>query len=131
MNDVDKILARSYEAKFLKYANSVLFPLYSGVLIFTGAIVVFLLNQTTSNPIFFSIAIILVLILAYLAALTLYFKAKYEEYSRKFKTIIIREAAANSSSTSFEELVKEITDKTFFDEEDVKTILFRLLHNRN
>jgi hypothetical protein len=129
MDDVDKILVRSYEAKFLKYSNSVLFPLYSGVLIFTGAIVVFLLNQTASITSIFSIAIILVLILLYLAVavLTLYFKAKYEEYNKKFKTIIIKEVAANSSNTSFEELVKEITDKTFFYKEDVETILFRLL----
>ncbi len=98
MDDVDQILVKSYEAKFLKYSNSVLFPLYSGVLIFTGAIVVFLLNQTASITPIFSIAIILALILLYLAVavLTLYFKAKYEEYNKKFKIIIIKEVAANS-----------------------------------
>lgn len=125
MDDLDKILIASYEMKCLKYTNSSIYPIYSGMLIFTGAMIVFLLNNTSS----FSTLIIAVLIVLYLivAALTLYFKAKYEEFKRKFRTIIIREIAANSSKTSFIDLVKEIVDKTFFDEKGVKTILFRLL----
>lgn len=126
MDKIDEILVGLYIEKCSKHTNSALYPLYSGMIIFSGAVLVALLNQSNTPYLPFLIFVLITLTVIILI-LTLHNKAKYEEYHRKYTTLIIKELSSNSISTSYEELAKEITDRTLFEEDDVETILFRLL----
>ncbi len=122
MDKIDEVLIVYYREKSLKNLNSVLYPLYSGMFIFSGAIIVALLNKT--SPLLY---ILLIISAIGIGLFAIYHKAKYEEYNRKHTTLIIKELAANSASGSFEELTEEIAGKTFFEDKDVETVLFRLI----
>lgn len=128
MDKIDEVLVGLYIEKCSKHTNSTLYPLYSGMIIFSGAVLVAMLNQSTTSYLPFLIFVLIILAVIILI-LTLHNKAKYEEYHRKYATLIIKELASISISNSYEELVKEITDRTLFEKDDVETILFRLLNN--
>lgn len=130
MDKIDEILIGTYREKCLKYTISALYPLFSGMIIFAGALLIVLLNQTASNNTspFLPVIMLVLIILAEIIIIHIYYyNAKYNEYNRKYTTLIIKELVANSANTSYEEFVKEIVKRTLFDEKGIRTILFRLL----